>query len=270
MKMALSNWDTVAIGPDGKPCRDGRLSVNGQFVELYKNWLYVGDYNLEKYKHFVPGKGGDEGLVPGFVNGVLAKIREGEIEMCRFTIKAIRGPQDSIMCFIVHRNYEEKKTVQKFFAGIAGYGYDEAVPKILKAAGKRCIPRGYKAWSVSYGHDPKKVDTIGIDLISTDKIDKDEKGRPVERVRMNWVSVPRSEEIDYQFVGILPATLLSFRKFLEATVEDFGASEWFRSIRWNDLTRVNQGDVFFANALGTKASQTKPGQAKRPVIEGIK
>jgi len=112
--MALSNWDRLAIGFDGNFCQEGQISVNGRFVELYKNWLYVGDTNLEKWKHFIPGKGGEAGLVPPFIGGVLAQVWEGEVEMCGFRVKAMRGPQESVMCLVGYRDGEGKR----FFGGV--------------------------------------------------------------------------------------------------------------------------------------------------------
>jgi hypothetical protein len=260
--MALSNWDRLAIGSDGKFCEDGRIVVNGRFVELYKNWLYVGDYNLEKWKHFIPGKGGEAGLVPPFVNGVLAQIEAGEVEMCGFRVKAVRGPQESVMCLVVYRDGGERR----FFGGVGGYGYDDQVPRIMKKAGKRGIPKGYRVFSVNYGYS-KKGDTVGIDLESLEKTDKDDKGRLETRLISNWVSVPKSEELEAKWVGILPATVEVFRKFLHDSVDEFDAVEWYEMIKWEGLVRVNQGDAFFANSCGTSDNRTKPGKAKRPLIE---
>lgn len=46
--MALSNWDTFAMGHNGNPCRGIFVSGQGVSVEIYKNWIYLKDKSWNK------------------------------------------------------------------------------------------------------------------------------------------------------------------------------------------------------------------------------
>lgn len=269
--MALSNWDTFAIGPDGKTCPNGMLAIDGRYVELYKNWLYVGDHNLEKYKHFVPGKGGENGLVPPFTGGCLAQIWEGNVQMCKFDIRAKRGPQDSIMLLAIYTDYQDKKTVRKFLSGIAGCGYDDVTGRIMKAAGKKRIPRGYELYSVGHGYEPGKVKTVSLDLISKEKIEKDNNGKLQQKVKFGWIKIPFKKGLDSKWIGLQPETINLFYEWLATLVKEIDEEEltkWFNSIETKKLKRVNQGDQFFSDRIGLKDNNsTKPGKCKKPIIE---
>ncbi len=117
--MALSNWDTLSFGSDGKP-NDGSISTfdGNASVSLYKNWLHVSD---SKAWH----------ANGSFIGNIIAKVEEGEIEISGFSIAAVRGPQNSVICYIVTRNIDNYSDVKRMF-GIGGYGYSDPLDKILK------------------------------------------------------------------------------------------------------------------------------------------
>lgn len=261
--MALSNWDTFAIGTDGKTC-PGILNVEGAYVELYKNWAYVGHHNLKK--------DGGESLVPPFTDGCLAQIWEGNVQMCRFDIHAKRGPQNSIMLLAIYTDYQDKKTVKKFLGGIAGCGYDDVTGRIMQAAGKKRLPRGYEFYSVGYGYEPNDKKTVSLDLISKEKIEKDNKGRLQKKVKFGWIKIPFKEGLEAEWIGLQPETIHIFYEWITSLVKEIDEeelTEWFNSIEWTRLTRVNQGDKFFSDKLGLKEQETKPGRPMQPIIEQL-
>jgi hypothetical protein len=108
--MALSNWDTAAWDKDGNPMA-GTLTCGKVSVEIYKNWIYVRDSEcwIEEHK--------------GFGNQCVMEIQFGDVQYRGFSIKAIRGPQNSIMT-VVQYGYQEDKDYVVMYA-IGGYAYQK-------------------------------------------------------------------------------------------------------------------------------------------------
>lgn len=106
--MALSNWDTAAWDQDGNPI-EGKLTVGQISIEIYKNWIYVRD--PERWA---------KGLY-GYSNNVVMEIQFGDITYRGFRIRAVRGPQNSIMAVVEH-GYKFQGNYQAMFA-IGGYAY---------------------------------------------------------------------------------------------------------------------------------------------------
>jgi hypothetical protein len=110
--LALSNWDTAAWDQDGNPM-EGKLTVGQVSIEIYKNWIYVRDSECWK-----------DGL-HSFGHNAVMEIQFGDITYRGFRIRAIRGPQNSIMAAVEY-GYKSDKEYQAMFA-IGGYGYSRDV-----------------------------------------------------------------------------------------------------------------------------------------------
>ena len=106
--MALSNWDLLAIGKDGKSC-DG--TVKGKFasLEIYKNWAYLS--SEEMYR-----EGGH------FSKPVIGSIISGDFEIAGLSIVAIRHSlQNSIFVFVDASTYNKNnKQIPNYFAELLG------------------------------------------------------------------------------------------------------------------------------------------------------
>jgi len=208
--MALSNWDIMAFGPDGKPCNGVLEGIDGQgSVEIYKNWVYV-----HHPKMWYEGS--------YFINDTVASIREGTVAIGSFRIHNIcPNYQQAVFTFVQTYSFGDSarggRSESRFMAGIGCYAYDQT--------GK--------------------------------KTDKD--GYP-------------------EFVGVRQETADLFIEWLEKAVEDVYPFEgeckaWFKIVKdeFNKSggTRFNQGDAYFASALGHDIPATEVGKQKETVLEKI-
>lgn len=103
--MALSNWDTMAFGNDGKPANE--FVVGNASVVPYKNWLYVRDADMWCEKR-------------QFVKDTIAHITEGDINISKFHILARRHTEQNAIFFYVE-SWINDETLR--FCGVAGNGY---------------------------------------------------------------------------------------------------------------------------------------------------
>lgn len=110
MRMALSNWATLAWNENGEPC-DGSLKAEGVSIDIYKNWIYVRDENAWK-----------EGSV--FNKPTIMEISEGQIEYHRFKIIVSRSQNGAL--FVVAEYISKDQKENKQLMGIGAYGYDDA------------------------------------------------------------------------------------------------------------------------------------------------
>jgi len=106
--MALSNWETAAWDKNGNPM-PGVLTVGSISIEIYKNWIYVRDSETWKSEPC------------GFGHNVIMEIQFGDVQYRGFRIKAIRGPQNSIMA-VIQYGYSSNDNYQVMYA-IGAYAY---------------------------------------------------------------------------------------------------------------------------------------------------
>jgi hypothetical protein len=122
--MALSNCDTLAFGPDGKSCNGIFKSVRnpGDYLEIYKNWIYVRSYEMWK-----PNR--------SFNGSVIAEIHHGAVRLLRFDINAARcDEQGAVFVYASECVYSDKALGEagffeahtRHFGGIGCYGFDKA------------------------------------------------------------------------------------------------------------------------------------------------
>lgn len=105
--MALSNWDTMAVDLNGKPCVGSFQSPQGVTVQFYKNWLYIGDE-----KAWVDGR--------SYVRPTIAQVNSGDLCYGDVSIRSVRGPQDGIYAVITSGYGEEEIGI----IGCGVYGFE--------------------------------------------------------------------------------------------------------------------------------------------------
>jgi len=108
--MALSNWDDKAWDIKGNPM-PSIIEFGTVSVEVYKNWLYVKD-----------PAAWDENSVWSSPN--IMEINEGDFQYKRILIRAIRGPQNSILTRIQCGYINDSDYAVMYVIG--AYGYDDS------------------------------------------------------------------------------------------------------------------------------------------------
>jgi hypothetical protein len=242
--MALSNWDTLAIGPDGKSNNGEFEFDNGTSVEIYKNWAHVA--NKAMYKEDATQ----------FTNNIVGHVNHGDISMGGVEISAIRGPQNAI--FILATSYikDDKEYRKHHFAGIGCSGYHTKIEEFIEWKG---LDVEYDdVWNSSSNYNGDEYLDGFRDFLTFFK--------DGEQVLQVMVDEEFGELTDW--VGVMPTTLEEFKSFLEKEIGDYNTSgeEWLESIDWNELTRFNQGDAFF---IGTDEAQTKVGEEEETIASQL-
>lgn len=108
--MALSNWDTLALGLDGAPCHGTVVSPLGVSVRFHKNWLYV----LDPTGWQAGGR---------FVEPTVMSIEDGTLHYKDVAIYAERGPQEGVYAAV------STGPLGRAVLGMVGcsvYGFDKA------------------------------------------------------------------------------------------------------------------------------------------------
>lgn len=120
--MALSNWDTMAFGSDGKSCEGSFTNPkNKAHIDIYKNWAYLRS----------PAKNPETDYQ--YTGDTIAQIDSGEISILGFRISAIRHKdQDAIFLYAEYTEdrgentpVDQKRFVNHRFGGIGCYGFHD-------------------------------------------------------------------------------------------------------------------------------------------------
>jgi hypothetical protein len=248
--MALSNWDLLAIGKNGKSC-DGIVKGKIASLEIYKNWAYVSSEKM--YQDGGP-----------YINPIIASVSSGDLQIGRLHINAIRHSlQNSIFVFVNASTYDNNsKEHSNYFAGIGCYGYYTKIKEFLKWKGIEFPYHDYMEGSRNYRTGINN-ETIPLEK-SVDYISLHDKDG----------NLLYETEIDEEFgeltdfVGVMPETFEAFKKWLTIDVKDDNKysksfNKWLDSIKWDSLTRFNQGDAFF---VGSKEAATNVGNQNEDTI----
>ena len=233
--MALSNWDTCAYGPDGKPS-DGILSVDDKnSVEIYKNFVY---------------------LRLG-VNPVIG-INNGSVTVSGISIEAARYPkQNSVFLYVtIHKEDETHR-----MAGIGCYGFRNNVEEALEKLGRKEEPGEF--WVESSSSSPNEVTRGYIEEMKTR-----------ETITL-WEGEENRPRLEDQWIGLLPETHLAFLEWLRKTMDfdDYLEIPHFQEDKaWYDAVvaatpkHFNQGDEFLS---GGNAPMSDIGETTPPIIQGM-
>lgn len=251
--MALSNWDTLAIGPDGKSSA-GEFTFHDTTVEIYKNWLCI-----HNPKMYVEGS--------GYASPVIASINSGDLNIGGVTIYAKRGKQSGIyFVAFAPKNKAEGDYTHIHFGGIGCSGYKSFIKEWLEQhEGLENVNEnewwdyftGSKKWS---GHVIyKKEGEFGRA--------KDENGKDIEY----RITDPNFELT--RWVGVEQDTLIDYKNWLHELLEDDLCSQddkiWVESIQWDVLARYNQGDAYFAAAINQSIPATIVGEQEQPILMNL-
>lgn len=242
--MALSNWDTVAFGEDGKSCRgDFKHPRTGVELELYKNWVYVRSEAMW-----------DE-QASYFVNNTIAQIEEGTVSLGGWEISAARGSQNSVFLLA---SYTEKngegRYVSRFVGGISGSGYKDRVWEVLTNLGREAEADQY--WGEFSKWDGKEH-TYNLKNYDTG-----------EEIVFHRESIDGKYDYAADWIGILNSTVNEYIKWVESLTDpdDKSLVEWLNKVKDAEKLRYNQGDAYFADHLGCDLPATEPEKSTAPVI----
>ena len=200
----------------------------------------------------------------GFTGNCIGEVQSGETRISGMRIKSARGPQQSIFVFAEHIEYPKiKKGSQAIkyhrMAGIGAYGWDDPTNRIMKAAGKKRIPKGADLMLCS-GNDEDGKAWEGASLWFLKK----------KKVVHDWIRLPARASLKSKFVGIQKETVKEFFKWLEETLkDDHDGLKWMAKIDRKKAMRFNQGDAYFTQRMGGSIPATKPGKSKEPTLTRI-
>lgn len=229
--MALSNWDTLAFDEAGQPGTGEIATDDGAGVIIYKNWLYVRDPAMWMKDR-------------GFVEPTIAQISEGDLTLSHFAIRASRGPQSSVFCYVTTGSGKSTRRM----GGIGCYGYRDEVGETLAALGR--VIADDDMWCTTHSD--------AGDFLLNLKTD--------ERIPYTRKSLAEL------WVGCLPETLAAFIAWLETEViesYDEEAKAWLVKVKAAKPFRFNQGDAYFVARGIADLQATAPGKVKAPIISRL-
>ena len=243
--MAMSNYDLLAFDHKGRPC-NGVFRSGNTTARIYKNWLYISNPKMWQ-------KGESS-----FIRPTIAQINgDGDVNLGKMEIHtAWDDHQNSIFVFCQYNHYGKKRTTRKRMVGIGCCGFLDTTRIYVEKMG--LDPD--KDWMGGSSHH----DGISEEIVSC-FIDEG-KGGIEEHV------VPAEFVIPYEecWIGVDAETYQNFLKWLKGLVKDYTLDEkYFKLIEKQEPIRANQGDLFFANALGLPPEGTHIEESNVPIIAGM-
>lgn len=262
--MALSNWATLAINEKGIPCRGVLNGFEGATLEIYKNWVYVGDSKMWT-----------EGC--GFTAPTIAQINEGNINLSKFNIVAGRtDTQVAVFVLATATHYPDKNDYSKkeirILSGIGCSGYDDQIDKLAEFLGVNLAEYDdyNKGWASQGCYQDENGESCPDGYITLTVC----KGEDCEDF-----PIPATDENEEKFgakwVGVTPKLYAEFLTWLEKQIDEYDTDlkAWFEKVKtlnMNDVLNYNQGDAFFADhgVVGDDIG-AKIGEPKQPIIESM-
>ena len=251
--MALSNWDTLAFGPDGKVCGGEFKSVKTDHtLELYKNWAHIGSPKSwqEHGSHSSP---------------YIASINSGNTTIGPFSIEAERHEgQNSI--FIYASEYifqkDEVGSVARRFVGIGCYGFKNEAKLVLEKLGRMDEFDKFEWITMStYENGVSKHYVEKCDIETCERLETIE----IEKM-----------DLDELWEGVNKETLKAFFEWLDtlanrnSTYPDKDFCAWIDVCKSAKPESFNQGDAYFAEQVGTEIPKSEVGTERpTPVLHGI-
>ena len=243
--MALSNWDTLAFGSDGKPCEGEFEAPNtGAKIEIYKSQIHV---------HH-PDMWTDN---TGYTKPIIAVMHKGDVRVAGFNIEATRyAPQHGV--FVVascQKNPKNKDFYEEqYFAGIGCSGYVDSC----------------KIYVERMGLEPDEGWSGGCSIeggVRTENICRMKDGK-LEEYDVPAEFVLKDDEL---WEGVREDTYAGFMKWLESEdCEEFNCTKdfkaWLEKVKASTPQRFNQGNAFISKAVGTPLESSEPGKAEKPIL----
>lgn len=241
--MALSNWDTLSLRLNGEPADGTYQSFISPTisVEIYKNWLHIGDQRAWNKKD------------SGFTKPYVGMIHKGEFSYKNIKIFAKRGPKSGVYVIVYELDFDDDRDepIIDGMVGIGCYGYGDDTEKILKERGIE-VPTGYESKSFVSGRD-SKGEYQGVTFFFEGK-------KPRE--------IKFYTEVDFSpWVGIEDSEIAYLKEYIGELVKENELPEDFGRIDFSRAERFNQGDAFMSGYIGVDTEKTKPGETSVPIFE---
>ena len=251
--MALSDYDMLAFGPDGKPS-DGCLQgfIDGDSVEIYKTKLYIRSQNMWH-----------EGY--GFVEPTIMEVMSGKLSIANFKIVATRGLSGELFSVVEVHDYNSKPPRHKYMGGIGCYGWDDPTERVAKELGVDLSNYDNVMHSTGWANGKHNVSLYCM---------KDGVAEP-DLFRRELESREERDKLDARYTGVTQEMWDEYCKWVENEVLEgdyyIGTKnfeEWWVEVKKNEPRRFSQGDGFFVDNLGggdkTEEAGTKIGEAQEP------
>jgi hypothetical protein len=247
--MALSNWDTLAFDIGG-PSHFGSVVNHEQVVvSLYKNWLNV--TRMVRSASGPPWRRQDK-----LSENHVATVREGELSIGSWTIRARRGPQEGVYVIAVSARWDGQ-----------GNAVDKALLVGCGVSGFTDPTEPYQALAIDLGVEPETL------MTSSTLTDDGEDVRSVIGFRLRDTGTELVTVADHgvpepEWVGVLPDSVKYLKGFVQEHLREHGADLYpeLAEIPWDQAERCNQGDLWFENVLGAAATSSVPGDAEEPLL----
>ena len=257
--MAVSDYDHLVIGPDGTS-KETEIKSGSWGLEPYKNWLYIKNTETSSSMFMQGTIGqiyGDSQMYLGpFV------ITTKEFQICK------EGPTG---IFFLVKDYDYHKEIYNHWAGVACSGYESVFKSSL-----------LKRWIKKAGLDVQDASDYCTSVCSFDMVDghlinpfglstddkKDFHGFILKDTSGEDVYIHIGKREMYKWRGVDKEIFDAFWAWLKTQADEYDTEllSWIDSVKVNSLQRVNQGDQFFADALGIENGATLIGGADEPVL----
>ena len=294
--MALSSWATVAFNEKGECCsavlesfsKKYIAAIRKNYIALYREGkeqpirIQFGSINIDDIHIFSERREKDDWALLFFIETSentwkkyswkyrLWKFFWGRFWLYFRKLKVLEKFNDRI-----NKKYGGYINPEKrFMAGVACYGYDDPYDRYLTKLGLtdeqvRDMNGGESGSCYTSGRwkeqDGKKVyfNTLGITVFT-------EESGPKEFE----VEVTKEElaEVEAHWVGVTKEVFDSFTSWLKEVLEDQcypGREKILEKVKDSTAMQYNQGDAYFANALGRKIPGYAIGKAETPVLETL-
>lgn len=247
--MALSNWDTLAVNEKGAESNGVFVSPYGVSIEIYKNWIYVGD-----------GKAWHEG--ERYSRPIVMEIQQGDLTYKDVQVFARRGPQNGVYVVVQSAVYSpalEKDCLScKVKAG--GRWHEYQCPAFVDTKYLAMIGCGV------YGYR-------GSEWVGVEEESKQFLAHWLKESDIEEIEIPRGqfehftdEQIreHYQAIGERVSRITDEYVFIE--YENYQFDNSMRNIDLSKALRFNQGDLYLSDQMRIEASSTPTGSAEEPLF----
>ena len=257
--MAVSDYDHLVIGPDGTT-KPTKIASGAWELEPYKNWLYIRNKETSS---------------PSYVKGTIGEINgDSQMRLGPFQIssKAFQmGPESPYGIFFLVKHYDYGNNIYKHWAGVAcnGYEHNFKVSKLQRWLKKAVLEVEDASWYYTTRCNFDMIDGYIINPfgLSTDD-NKEFNGFIFKATSGEDVYIHIGNRDMYKWRGVDQKVFNKFWAWVKTQADEYDTHllEWISSVKVNSLRRVNQGDQFFADAMGIENGATLIGGADDPVL----
>jgi hypothetical protein len=263
--MALSDYEHLIIGPDGKTTSE--IKIGDTIITPYKNWLYIG--NKKIWNQFEKC---------GYVEPIIAQINgTSTITLFDFTIETKYisfNEKHGIVFFIRHSFQDEEKQYKTLkWSGILTSGYEptiltEDLLKLIKEKYGKTIDGEFSIHSVS-GNGINKSKVLNPEKLKNDELNRWFEIYPFHEdgsydIENNLIYIVEGEL--HKWTGITDKEIQALKDFINE--EDY-QNDYINTIQWDELKKWNQGDKFFEENLNLEDVSTNLNESTTPIIQDL-